>query len=175
MSKQVRQLVSTGANLRPCTKCSKTWPEVEFLEVKNRNGDVVWDSRCKSCVRTYIKAWKQERSEALGYSSNRDWHLRSHYGLEGGQAEWDAMFESQGKACAICRRTDPNGKYWHLDHDHDTGKARAILCGTCNQGLGQFQDNAALLRAAADYLDGFGNLQGGEPNLRVTGSTQQAF
>jgi hypothetical protein len=41
----------------------------------------------------------------------------------------------------------------HIDHDHKTGRVRALLCNTCNIGLGSFRDNAGLLRSAADYIE----------------------
>ena len=40
----------------------------------------------------------------------------------------------------------------HLDHDHDTGQLRGFLCVSCNQGLGQFREDPALLLRAVVYL-----------------------
>ncbi|WP_380568575.1 endonuclease VII domain-containing protein [Streptacidiphilus jeojiensis] len=52
--------------------------------------------------------------------------------------------------CAICLTPGPE----HVDHDHKTGRVRAILCFNCNGGLGQFKDRPDLLRRGADYLEG---------------------
>lgn len=56
---------------------------------------------------------------------------------------------AQSDRCAICG--DPAQ---HLDHDHETGATRQLLCQRCNHGLGLFRDNPALLHAAAFYVDG---------------------
>jgi hypothetical protein len=58
------------------------------------------------------------------------------------------MLEAQGGVCAICR-TAPAV---HVDHDHETGAVRALLCFNCNGGLGQFKDNPEALHAAAYYV-----------------------
>jgi hypothetical protein len=63
-------------------------------------------------------------------------------------AEYDARKAAQDGLCAVCREREAE----HVDHDHETGEVRGLLCSCCNQGLGNFRDNAAHLRAAADYL-----------------------
>jgi hypothetical protein len=66
----------------------------------------------------------------------------------------DAMFVKQGTRCGVCRSPDPDFKHgWVVDHDHETGKVRGILCNNCNQGLGRFKDNQTILRLAIEYLD----------------------
>jgi hypothetical protein len=68
---------------------------------------------------------------------------------------YDAMLAAQNGACAICGAASGNDRGYrlHIDHDHETGKVRALLCHGCNTGIGGFSDNPELLRAAADYLD----------------------
>lgn len=61
----------------------------------------------------------------------------------------------QDDRCAICRTPEPGEQGWQLDHDHRINKARGILCGRCNRGLGLFGDNAESLDRAADYLRQF--------------------
>lgn len=64
------------------------------------------------------------------------------------------MLASQGGGCAICQKPDGEGKdRLHLDHDHETGKARGLLCGPCNRGIGMLRDDPALVRKALDYLE----------------------
>lgn len=64
------------------------------------------------------------------------------------------MDEHNGQ-CDICGTTEPGGphKTFNLDHDHETGEIRGILCRRCNTSIGQFQDSVTLLRKAADYLN----------------------
>ncbi len=56
---------------------------------------------------------------------------------------------AQGDECAICGDAGPE----HLDHDHESGLVRSLLCQRCNFGLGLFRDHPDLLRAAADYVE----------------------
>lgn len=71
--------------------------------------------------------------------------------------QFDAMFAAQDGKCAICRSletTTHKGRLRKLsvDHDHSTGKIRALLCGACNTGLGSFEYNPNVLEAAITYL-----------------------
>ena len=57
--------------------------------------------------------------------------------------DYDRMLEEQGGRCAMCRTDDPGGhggvKHFHVDHDHETGVVRGLLCDTCNRGLGTYE------------------------------------
>jgi predicted nucleic acid-binding Zn ribbon protein len=68
--------------------------------------------------------------------------------------EFEARLASQGNRCAICRTEEWSGKGPHVDHDHATGHVRGVLCHKCNLGLGKFNDDPELLRAAIRYLEG---------------------
>jgi hypothetical protein len=61
-----------------------------------------------------------------------------------------ALVEDQHGACAICKR--PFDGVFHVDHDHDTGDPRGLLCSQCNTGIGLLGDSPERLLAAVDYL-----------------------
>jgi hypothetical protein len=83
--------------------------------------------------------------------------LKAKYGMT--LDDYDAMLEDQQGRCAICGLTPAEaghkGKHegiLFIDHDHETGKVRKLLCRDCNFGLGFFHDSPERLEAAARYL-----------------------
>ena len=73
--------------------------------------------------------------------------MESHYGIN--KAEYDFIWALQGSQCAICSTTEGR---MVIDHCHDTGKIRGILCQHCNTGLGAFKDNESSIGRAILYL-----------------------
>lgn len=77
------------------------------------------------------------------------------YGIE--VSAFREMLAGQGGACAGCgvkyRHQLPAADGWHIDHDHETGMVRGILCRHCNLMLGFAKDNPTTLRRAAEYLE----------------------
>lgn len=69
------------------------------------------------------------------------------------QVEAEAERLKRNNLCDICGKP-PRNRWGVLavDHSHTTGLVRGFLCGPCNAGLGQFQDNPVLLEKAAQYL-----------------------
>jgi hypothetical protein len=80
--------------------------------------------------------------------TRRDDRLRARYGI--GQSQVQELLKMQQGRCAIC--CDREGE--HVDHDHETGVVRGVLCGPCNTGMGQLGDDPVVLRRAADYVLG---------------------
>ena len=81
---------------------------------------------------------------------DRDLYLRRIYGIT--LAQYDQILEAQGGVCAVCGEP-PKGLRLSVDHDHQTGIVRGLLCWFDNQKvIGRHRDGSRL-RAAADYLD----------------------
>jgi len=81
----------------------------------------------------------------------RERQLQKKYGITA--AEFDAMVAAQGGGCAICTvSVNPDANNLAVDHCHTTGRVRGILCGRCNRGIGNFNDDPSLLEKAVIYL-----------------------
>jgi hypothetical protein len=65
------------------------------------------------------------------------------------------MFEAQGGRCALCDISFQEVRRYVIDHCHNTGEVRALLCDGCNTALGKFKDSPELLRKAAHYIERF--------------------
>lgn len=88
-----------------------------------------------------------EKQKHLSKVYNRNRRLQQLYGIS--TEIYDQIFETQGGKCLIC------GEATELvvDHDHNTGKVRGLLCNFCNVGLGNYLDNPELLKNAIRYLE----------------------
>lgn len=99
----------------------------------------------------YFKAWREK---------NPDYHRALRYGklYDLTPAEYEEMLAEQGGCCSICgsagniKNNQGDQKRLAVDHDHETGAVRDLLCDHCNRGLGCFEDNPGLLTEALAYL-----------------------
>ena len=96
------------------------------------------------------------------YKSNREWfkanpdrrykkHVKETYGIT--LEQFNQMLIYQDNKCAICFKVFSHRKDRHIDHDHKTGRVRAILCRSCNNGLGMFKDDMMVIKSATAYLE----------------------
>lgn len=131
------------------------------------------------CTPCYKKRWKADNpekhklSEQKYYEANKDAvkarskasyspeydrkkHLRQKYGLT--VEDYNQMFDSQGGKCAICgKHQSEDEKTFCVDHNHDTGAVRGLLCSKCNKALGGFGDSIEMLNRATKYLKDYTN------------------
>jgi hypothetical protein len=158
-------LVPTVAPARTCKRCGGP-KEVREHRSGKRAGKVLW--RCRSCRnayqrerqanvpevrRAYLNAY---RASDAGKRMLLGGELRKSYGIT--VDDYDRMLVAQNGVCAVCRRHETvrrNNTLRRLsvDHDHETGRVRGLLCSKCNRGMGYYEDDPARLRAAADYLE----------------------
>lgn len=84
-------------------------------------------------------------------AETREYQRGRYYGMKPG--EFAAMLAAQGGVCAICRRPPADFRVsFAVDHCHETGAVRGILCFPCNSGMGALGDDPDRLEVAAAYL-----------------------
>lgn len=132
------------ARKKTCPKCDESKPLSSF----SKQGAWV-RPRCKQCTSEDRKGSYARTSPEIRDGRKHRRRART-YGLT--MEEYEELIKT--KQCAICL-TDKPGQHgeWHIDHNHETGKVRGILCHHCNLALGHFKDNRANLERANAYLE----------------------
>lgn len=85
-------------------------------------------------------------------AKQREIAFRHKYGIT--VADYEFMLAAQDGRCAICFALPLPDEPLYVDHCHDSGDVRGLLCRKCNSGLGMFEDDRERLARAAAYLDG---------------------
>lgn len=141
-----------------CTRCHKKLPK-EAFSLKG-NSKSILATRCNECREKPAVTWNDRNKDKVRLSmakfiisgGARAARLKKRYGVS--LDEYDALHVAQDGCCAICKAPKPGGKYsfLHVDHDHETGKVRGLLCTNCNRALGYMGDDPLRLTIAAAYL-----------------------
>lgn len=126
----------------PGSECCRCGGNIR-LRTHTPSGEVA----CQPCIDRICKVAKDMAAEI----GRRDGHYQRTYGIS--SRAYRTMFEEQMGACAICRRPqEAMSRLMVVDHNHETGAVRGLLCGSCNTGLGLFSDSNRVLLSAIAYL-----------------------
>jgi DNA repair exonuclease SbcCD ATPase subunit len=147
---------------KTCTACKEDKPVEAFSRSsRNKSGR---QSRCKDCFNKWYEANKNgvlararyardlaAKNSDEGRMKQRAARFKRLYGMT--LEEYAVMVEAQEFKCAVCgRHHDDERNGLVVDHDHITGKIRALLCDRCNVGIGNLGDDPDRLIRAAEYL-----------------------
>ena len=142
-----------GVGMKPaksknCTKCNALKSSKDFpKETRTYDGK---RCQCKECLNQYERE-HYANSESRRFSRFATM-IKRKWGITGMQ--YKTMLKSQKGVCAICGKANINkNRRLAVDHCHKSNKIRGLLCGKCNIGIGQFNDNPKLLRKAALYIE----------------------
>lgn len=97
--------------------------------------------RCVTHHRTKVAADKARAQ------SNRDSNV---YGMQPGDYEF--IYNKQGRKCSLCQRATGKARRLSIDHDHNNGLVRGLLCRPCNDVLGHARDDVQYFLRAVEYL-----------------------
>ena len=104
-------------------------------------------STCKECLKEKTREYKRSN---VGY--HRKSMLMKTYGLT--LEDFDRMLKEQDYGCAICgSKSSGDSHSFRVDHNHETGEVRGLLCNPCNLTLGNAKECSKRLRSCAEYLE----------------------
>ena len=130
-----------------CPRCGEDKPRSEYGNSRSRRDGAEY--ACRPCTGAYYKKYRARLDRTQEARRSR---LR-RYGIT--PEQYDEILAFQGDRCAICQTDHPGGpgKYsWNVDHCHETGQVRGLLCLQCNAGIGKLRDSPTLVHAALRYL-----------------------
>jgi hypothetical protein len=125
----------------------------EEEKAKRRARSKAWREANPDRQREHIAAWKRRYP-----MRTKDFERRRKFGLPLGQ--YEAMLAAQENRCLICKGENlvESKRSLAVDHDHNTGAIRGLLCYRCNVGLGYFLHDPQRLASAISYLSGGKNV-----------------
>jgi hypothetical protein len=153
--------------MKQCKTC-ETWKKEEEYGTFQQRGKTYRRGQCNSCRSERERTNRIEKGDEVRARDNagyhrakeadseglaktlRNFHLKKKYNMT--LDEFEDRAEAVDYKCEICNGEERRHKHLVVDHNHDTGEVRGLLCSTCNSGLGLFKDNPDVLASAIIYL-----------------------
>lgn len=145
--------------MKVCTCCKE---EVGLASFSFRKGSGKYRNECNPCrSKKYMEKYKDDPVvRKRNRLNSRNYNIKK-YGIS--VEDFHRMMDEQKGQCLICSSEFCASaemadifKVACIDHCHESGKVRGLLCRPCNSGLGHFKDNPLLLELAAGYLRNHG-------------------
>ena len=143
--------MADGVDMKQCIECGET---KSLSEYNFTNGKKHPRSRCKPCQNAHQKKLRDARfakdpEKRDKYLADKRERRMAKYELT--QDEFLAMAKAQENRCFTCHRK----LKLYVDHNHSTGKVRALLCNRCNRVLGFLEEDPQLMQSLINYVREF--------------------
>ena len=146
-----------------CTVCAEEKSITDYYKHgKGSKGQTIYKSSCKACYNsktldTYNNLSKEEKYERnqinrinLGSDYFKRYRLNAKYGLT--LEEYENMLDKQHNMCYICEVEFSTAWRPQVDHNHDTGAVRKLLCKSCNTAIGHMREDVNIMSKAIEYI-----------------------
>jgi len=141
--------------MKTCNKCKQEFPATKEYFYGNHSSKDKIQSSCKKCANLENTLWRNKNKQNA-FEIGKKWRLKKR----GFTPElFNKMLHEQKNVCALCGTDKPGGprNVWSADHDHNTGKARGLLCMSCNTTLGHIEAKSPdWMDKAKKYINGGG-------------------
>ena len=149
--------------MKKCNKCKRYKGKSEFYKHKRCKDGLA--PVCKLCISKYLKDYYIKNKRKIIYRESKKYIINSpdknkarkykraislRYRYKKSEEEYEAQYYKQKGRCAICRKKSSRNLF--LDHDHETGKIRGLLCIKCNFGIAFLNDNIEIMKNAIRYI-----------------------
>ena len=98
--------------------------------------------------KSYMKQWRKNNKELIRKQKRKD-ALKSKYGIS--VEDYESMLAAQGGVCAVCGDVNSDRRL-AVDHDHETGEVRGLLCTRCNVAIGFVREDRERISKIQEYL-----------------------
>jgi len=134
-----------------CSECKMMLPYRMFAKYTDKaNGRTKYFSCCRKCAT--IRSQRYRKTHPEWYINEKRKAVCNKFGLS--IEEYNKMYVLQNSRCKICGIPEAElNKKFAIDHCHETGLIRGLLCESCNIMLGNAKDNPTILRLGAEYLE----------------------
>ena len=141
--------------MNQCKSCEKECGRIYYHKYKHT--EKYEQQKKRNRVRFKENGYHKHRYKIWG----RNYKLQKEFGIT--ESDYKKMLKEQKGLCAICEQ--PETRYVNcsdkirrirplsIDHDHKTGKVRALLCDKCNNGIARFDENVEFLANAISYIE----------------------
>lgn len=142
-----------------CSGCKQTKDASEFHKNRCTRDGLAYC--CKACRKSNPKEKQGSVRRSIAARKRNPARHNANarkYRLGVSREDYEALLKAQDGKCGICHEPESDRhqsgqlKTLAVDHDHETGAIRGLLCSRCNRALGGFGDDPALLQAAIGYL-----------------------
>jgi Recombination endonuclease VII len=124
-----------------CSRCGLEKELSSFSKRTLKSGKVIKQAYCKDCNKAHKNAWLPEHRENVKWNT-----MWTKYRLR--KSDWEKMLLGQGNLCKLCLKVPPV----HVDHNHETGEVRGLLCAGCNLTVGLLETEPARMQNIKEYL-----------------------
>jgi hypothetical protein len=121
------------------------------MAYKNPQDKIIYDKKYYLKNKNKIKKANREyRKTERGQLAHKNGELKRKFGIT--LDEYDDIFNEQGGVCLICHQPEFNRRL-AVDHEHQTGKIRGLLCTRCNHIIGYLEKKPELIKKFLDYIN----------------------
>lgn len=138
---------------RKLAYCKNRYPAIKERKLAINK---LWNKNNKDKVACISKRWSIKNKDKVRFNNWKRYGVLNRVGKPFSYPDYLKLYEEQCGKCKIClTELQTTKRLFDVDHDHNNGIVRGLLCSPCNAGLGHFKDSITNLQNATKYIEDF--------------------